>query len=379
MNSASSASFGWRLSSSKRRHASRTSSAARSRAAHPLEDAVLAQRRQMIEVDDDAFGADRDGDEIPVPRRELVQRLEHALAHARRTPPARSRCSFSRSGSSSHSDASSAFARASPRGSVGEPHDRRRSRRGLEGGIGVDRARDAEDLLAPLSGILVEQPLGTIETPAGNPRDGGHALGRQPRRLRLDDGMHRLLREAAERHELAARANRLRQRAELVGEQDDDRVRRRLLEILQQRVGRLVVQRVRGDEEVHAAVGLERPHVEVAPEPSHFVDANLVAERLEEVEVGMGAALHPAAIAEQVGGERERGLLLADARRAVEEVRVHGPVVERGRQQALRHVLLDDLLKHLELLPDDGRRARPGRATRRAGAPARESALASCR
>ena len=45
------------------------------------------------------------------------------------------------------------------------------------------------------------------------------------------------------------------------GDEDDDCVRRRLLEVLEQRVGRLLVHPVGVEDEVHAPVGLERPHV----------------------------------------------------------------------------------------------------------------------
>ena len=62
---------------------------------------------------------------------------------------------------------------------------------------------------------------------------------------RVDELAHRALGEPPERHELAPRADRLGDRPEVVGDQDDHRVRRRLLEILEQRVGRVLVQQVR--------------------------------------------------------------------------------------------------------------------------------------
>ena len=68
----------------------------------------------------------------------------------------------------------------------------------------------------------------------------------------------------------------------------------RLLEILEQRVGGLGVHQVRAEDEVDAAIGLERPHVQVAPQLADRVDADLVAERLQHVEVGVRAALDAA-------------------------------------------------------------------------------------
>jgi len=53
--------------------------------------------------------------------------------------------------------------------------------------------------------------------------------------------------------------------------------------------------------------------VEVAAERADVVDADLVAERLEHVQVGMQAALDARVLAEQLGGEDERSGALADA------------------------------------------------------------------
>ena len=91
----------------------------------------------------------------------------------------------------------------------------------------------------------------------------------------------RALGEAREGDELAARPDRLGQRAEVVGDEDDDGVRRRLLEVLEQRVGGVLVHRLGAVDEVDAAVGLERPHVQVAAELADVVDADLVADRLD--------------------------------------------------------------------------------------------------
>ena len=79
-NSASSASCGARLNSSSVRHASRTSSAA---ASAPASRSIVASSRSAVErvvVDDGALGADGDDDEVAVPRRQLLERVEQLLA-----------------------------------------------------------------------------------------------------------------------------------------------------------------------------------------------------------------------------------------------------------------------------------------------------------
>ena len=131
----------------------------------------------------------------------------------------------------------------------------------------------------------VEQPLGTVEPARRHARERVERLALQPARgeKRLD----RALREPAEGDELAARADRRRQQPELVGDEHDDGVRRRLLEILEKRVGGVLVQQVRAQDEIDAALGLERAHVQVAAKVADRVDPDLVAERLEDVEVGV--------------------------------------------------------------------------------------------
>ena len=69
--------------------------------------------------------------------------------------------------------------------------------------------------------------------------------------------------------------------------------------------------------------------MQVAPERADVVDADLVAERLEHVEVGMGVALDARVLAQQLGGEEERRRTLADAGRPVQEIRVRRPVCQR--------------------------------------------------
>ena len=154
----------------------------------------------------------------------------------------------------------------------------------------------------------------------------------------VDRVAHRPLGQPPERDELAARADRLGDRPEVVGDEHDHRVRRRLLEVLEQRVGRVVVHQVGAEDQVDAPVGLERPHVQVAAERADLVDADHLAERLELVDVGMLGARR----AEQLARERAAERALADAVRPVEEVRVRRALVERRVEQALRLVLLGD-------------------------------------
>jgi hypothetical protein len=80
--------------------------------------------------------------------------------------------------------------------------------------------------------------------------------------------------------------------------------------------------------------------VQVATELTDRVDPDLVAQRLEDVEVGMRAPLDATAITEHDARELVRGAALPDPGRPVEEVGVRDPLGERGAQQALGLVLL---------------------------------------
>ena len=88
------------------------------------------------------------------------------------------------------------------------------------------------------------------------PRAGGGGLGVDPARLEplreLGGG------QRVEAHRLAARADGRQHLRGVVGQQQQDDVGRRLLERLEQRVGRLVVHRVGALEHEHAVGGLER-------------------------------------------------------------------------------------------------------------------------
>ena len=102
-----------------------------------------------------------------------------------------------------------------------------------------------------------------------------------------------------------------------------------LLEVLEQRVRCIVVHRVRAEHEVDAARRLERPHVQVAPQLPDVVDADLVTERLEDIEVGMRPPYDPGVIAEQLRGE-EQGEVASCRRRAARG----GDMRERGLPSA---------------------------------------------
>jgi hypothetical protein len=119
----------------------------------------------------------------------------------------------------------------------------------------------------------------------------------------------------------------------------------RLLEVLEQRVRRVLVHQIRAEDEVDAALGLERAHMEVAPQAADRVDADLAAQRLEHVQVRMGAARDPRGIAEQFARERDRGAPFAHTAGAVEEVGVRRTFREGGAEERLRLLLLREGLE----------------------------------
>ncbi len=151
---------------------------------------------------------------------------------------------------------------------------------------------------------------------------------------------NRALREAAEGNELAAREDGRRERAELARHQHEYRVGRRLLEILQQGIGRVLVHALGVEDEVDATLRLEGAHVQVVPQCAHVVDADHLPERLENIQVRVGASLDTTLVTEQRRGECDRRSPLSDAIRAVQEVGVRGLVHERRLQQPLRLELL---------------------------------------
>ena len=118
---------------------------------------------------------------------------------------------------------------------------------------------------------------------------------------------------------------------------------------------------MRPEDEVDAAVGLEGPHVQVVPELADRVDPDLVAERLEHVEIGVRAALDAAGVAEQRAREADRGAALPHSRRAVEEVRVRRPLGEGGVEQAPGLGLLRKALEAWHAPPSRSPRAASSR------------------
>src|SRR5581483_4526960 len=213
--------------------------------------------------------------------------------------------------------------------------------------VRVHCARNAEQLVAPARRLGIEEPLDPIEPPGGDPCERGGLLRREAGRAAADLLPDGALREPPDRHELAARPDRLRQRAELVRDEHDDGVGRRLLEILEQGIRGLGVQQVGAEDEVDAPRGLERAHVQVVAQIADLVDPDLVAERFEHVEVGVRAPLDAVRLAEELARERQRGDALADPGRAVEEVgvgRFRG-LRERRVEETLRLVLLDQALE----------------------------------
>ncbi len=159
----------------------------------------------------------------------------------RRAARGEARWSASRCVRSSRSSACLApRARLGPALGRGVEEPRRRVRR-LELGIAVDVARELEQRVASLGGGGVEQALDAVEPPAGDARERGQLSAASSGARDSISSRTARSRQAPERHVLAARADRLRQRAELVGDQHDHRVRRRLLEVLEQRVGGVLV------------------------------------------------------------------------------------------------------------------------------------------
>src|SRR6266511_2043264 len=73
--------------------------------------------------------------------------------------------------------------------------------------IRIDRARDLEQRLAALGRLRIEQPRGAVEPPRREPRERRSLRGLETGRACGDLLPDRAFRQAAERHELAARAD----------------------------------------------------------------------------------------------------------------------------------------------------------------------------
>ena len=196
-----------------------------------VDPGVLGQVGDAIEVDHRPLGPDPHDHQVAIPGGELLEReqdllplgpalgaLDVLLGLALGQLPALERL---------------LGGRLRLRGPLsGESEDGLRGGVGVEGRVDVHSARDREQLLSPPRRLGVEQPLHAVEPTGRDARERRRLLRREPRRAPLDLRPDRALREPPEGHELAAGADRLRQRPELVGDEDDDRVGRRLLEIL---------------------------------------------------------------------------------------------------------------------------------------------------
>ena len=296
------------LNSSAERHACRTSAAARLRALRPrLERDVGAQVVEPVGVDRRALGARRDDDEVAVPGRELLELRQQLLALGATLNPLDALLRIARR------QVEAGRRPPPPRPSHAAPQ-RDRVEQGTRRVGRVERRVEVAGR-APLrrSPSRRSRTSGSISRrarssrPARDAGERGRLLFAELRRVLGEPRAHRPLGEPAERDELAARADRLRQRPELVGDQHDRRVERRLLEVLEQRVGRVLVQQVRPEQEVDAAVGLERPQVEVVVELADGVDPDHVAERLDDAQVGVRPLHDAPRVAELRARERERG------------------------------------------------------------------------
>ena len=85
--------------------------------------------------------------------------------------------------------------------------------------------------------------------------------------------------------------------------------------------------------------------MQVAPQLAHVVDADLVANRLDDVEIRMRATAYALRVADQLGGERKRGGSFPDSRGPVEEVGVRRPLRHRRAEEALCFRLLRKALE----------------------------------
>ena len=204
-----------------------------------------------IGVDDSALRADGGDDEVAVPGRELFERREQLL-------PLGAAC---RAANSLLRLAGRQVERLELRfrgtlrlgGTFTCPvEDPLRCVARLELGIRVDGARNFEQGFAPARRLGVEQTRSSVETTRGEACERSRLVGGEPGRTRADLLPDGTLGKPREGNELAARANRLRQRPEVVGDEQEHRVRRRLLQVLEERVRGVLVHRVRTEDEVDA-------------------------------------------------------------------------------------------------------------------------------
>ena len=272
------------LNSSAERHDSRTSAAARS-GPRPRSRATSARRSSSRSAcATAALGAARDDEQVAVPRGELVELGEQLLPLGPTLDALDPLLGITRSQVETGDDRLLALLRH--RSAQPDRIEKRAGRlRRLERLVEIGAAGSLDERGASLPHRRVDQAAGTIESSGCDARDRGclciadYGIAcRQPL-------AHGGLREPPKRHELTPRANRLRDRSELVGDENDRRVLAGLLEILEQRVGSIRVESVRAEEQVDAAVGLERTEVKIVVELADRVDPDHLAERLDHAKI----------------------------------------------------------------------------------------------
>jgi hypothetical protein len=163
---------------------------------------------EPVDVDDGALRAGCCDDEVPVPPFELLQRGEQLVPLGAALRAADALLGLPACQLEHRDRAHGAVLRLEP--ALADPGEERlRGVSCIERGIEVDRARHLEQRGAAPGGGRVEQAPCAVEPSGGDARDGRHLLlgelGRSASHLVPD----RPLREPAERHELAARADRL--------------------------------------------------------------------------------------------------------------------------------------------------------------------------
>src|SRR6266540_5475933 len=176
-------------------------------AGDPLARRVGAQLAEPVGVHDGRLRADRDRDQVAVPPRKLLEGGEQlvALAAPLRAPHALvgvARRELERL----HE-----LLRLRPRvrAALADPLEQRPRRLGgIEVVLRIDAPGDRQQRVASPACLRIEQPLGTIETTGRELRDRCELVLRETGRALEQVGAHGALRKAAERDELAARANR---------------------------------------------------------------------------------------------------------------------------------------------------------------------------
>src|SRR5262249_8680136 len=181
-------------------------------------------------------------DEVAVPGGELLEREEELLALGSSLRAPEPLLGLAGGKVEPLELALGLVARATPALGRAVDHGPRRLVR-IEALIRINGSGHGKHTPPSLGAARVEEALRPVEPAPRDARQRGHLVRAQ---LELagaggDDLAHGSFRQAAEADELTPRPDRLRNRAELVRDQDDDRVRGRLLEVLQERVRRVLV------------------------------------------------------------------------------------------------------------------------------------------